>query len=91
MKPIVGLRPPRHAKSHNTAGAFLLGLPISVMGVAVFDGESGAHLLNPLGTVHGGWARTPTELGSEMSTFTNHLSVLFNLIPTYKGATPCMV
>lgn len=27
-------------------------------GLAVFEGESGAHLLNPLGIVHGGWALT---------------------------------
>ena len=27
-------------------------------GVAVFEGEPGGHLLNPLGTVHGGWALT---------------------------------
>jgi uncharacterized protein (TIGR00369 family) len=27
-------------------------------GVAVFEGESGPHLLNPMGTVHGGWALT---------------------------------
>ena len=25
-------------------------------GVAIFEGEPGTHLLNPLGTVHGGWA-----------------------------------
>ena len=27
-------------------------------GVAVFEGEPGPHLLNPLGIVHGGWAMT---------------------------------
>jgi uncharacterized protein (TIGR00369 family) len=27
-------------------------------GLAVFEGESGPHLLNPLGIVHGGWALT---------------------------------
>ena len=27
-------------------------------GFAVFEGEPGAHLLNPLGGVHGGWALT---------------------------------
>ncbi len=27
-------------------------------GFAVFEGEPGAHLLNPLGFVHGGWALT---------------------------------
>ncbi|MBP7240675.1 PaaI family thioesterase [Amaricoccus sp.] len=27
-------------------------------GVAVFEGDPGPHLLNPLGTVHGGWALT---------------------------------
>jgi uncharacterized protein (TIGR00369 family) len=27
-------------------------------GFAAFEGEPGAHLLNPLGTVHGGWALT---------------------------------
>jgi uncharacterized protein (TIGR00369 family) len=27
-------------------------------GVAVFEGEPGAHLLNPMGSVHGGWALT---------------------------------
>ena len=27
-------------------------------GVAAFEGEPGAHLLNPMGTVHGGWAMT---------------------------------
>jgi uncharacterized protein (TIGR00369 family) len=27
-------------------------------GVAVFEGDAGPHLLNPLGTVHGGWALT---------------------------------
>jgi uncharacterized protein (TIGR00369 family) len=27
-------------------------------GYAVFDGETGPHLLNPLGTVHGGWVLT---------------------------------
>jgi uncharacterized protein (TIGR00369 family) len=27
-------------------------------GSAVFEGEPGAHLLNPLGVVHGGWAFT---------------------------------
>ena len=27
-------------------------------GFAAFEGESGAHLLNPLGGVHGGWALT---------------------------------
>jgi uncharacterized protein (TIGR00369 family) len=27
-------------------------------GVAVFEGEPGAHLLNPMGAVHGGWALT---------------------------------
>ena len=27
-------------------------------GVAVFEGDSGPHLLNPLGSVHGGWALT---------------------------------
>jgi uncharacterized protein (TIGR00369 family) len=27
-------------------------------GFAAFEGEAGAHLLNPFGTVHGGWAMT---------------------------------
>ena len=27
-------------------------------GFAAFDGEPGDHLLNPMGTVHGGWAMT---------------------------------
>ena len=27
-------------------------------GVAVFEGEPGEHLLNPMGAVHGGWALT---------------------------------
>ncbi len=27
-------------------------------GVAAFEGETGAHLLNPMATVHGGWALT---------------------------------
>jgi uncharacterized protein (TIGR00369 family) len=27
-------------------------------GFAVFEGEPGPHLLNPMGTVHGGWALT---------------------------------
>lgn len=27
-------------------------------GCAVFEGETGSHLLNPAGTVHGGWALT---------------------------------
>jgi len=27
-------------------------------GFAVFEGETGPHLLNPLGSVHGGWALT---------------------------------
>jgi uncharacterized protein (TIGR00369 family) len=27
-------------------------------GFAAFEGETGAHLLNPMGTVHGGWALT---------------------------------
>ena len=27
-------------------------------GTAVFEGEPGPHLLNPLGSVHGGWAMT---------------------------------
>ena len=27
-------------------------------GVAAFEGEPGPHLLNPMGTVHGGWAMT---------------------------------
>jgi uncharacterized protein (TIGR00369 family) len=27
-------------------------------GVAIFEGDAGPHLLNPLGTVHGGWALT---------------------------------
>ena len=27
-------------------------------GFAVFEGEPGRHLLNPMGTVHGGWALT---------------------------------
>jgi uncharacterized protein (TIGR00369 family) len=27
-------------------------------GFAVFEGEPGGHLLNPMGTVHGGWALT---------------------------------
>jgi uncharacterized protein (TIGR00369 family) len=27
-------------------------------GFAAFEGEPGAHLLNPLGTIHGGWALT---------------------------------
>jgi uncharacterized protein (TIGR00369 family) len=27
-------------------------------GFAVFEGEPGKHLLNPMGTVHGGWALT---------------------------------
>ena len=27
-------------------------------GVAAFEGEPGVHLLNPMGTVHGGWAMT---------------------------------
>jgi uncharacterized protein (TIGR00369 family) len=27
-------------------------------GFAVFEGEPGGHLLNPMGTVHGGWAMT---------------------------------
>ena len=27
-------------------------------GVAAFEGEPGDHLLNPMGTVHGGWAMT---------------------------------
>lgn len=27
-------------------------------GFAVFEGEPGLHLLNPMGTVHGGWALT---------------------------------
>ena len=27
-------------------------------GYAVFEGEPGDHLLNPMGTAHGGWAMT---------------------------------
>jgi uncharacterized protein (TIGR00369 family) len=27
-------------------------------GVAIFEGDPGPHLLNPLGSVHGGWAMT---------------------------------
>jgi uncharacterized protein (TIGR00369 family) len=27
-------------------------------GFAVFEGDTGAHLLNPMGSVHGGWALT---------------------------------
>src|ERR1700685_588972 len=27
-------------------------------GLAVFEGDTGPHLLNPLGIVHGGWALT---------------------------------
>ncbi len=27
-------------------------------GFAVFEGDTGSHLLNPMGTVHGGWALT---------------------------------
>ena len=27
-------------------------------GVAVFEGETGSHILNPFGLVHGGWALT---------------------------------
>jgi uncharacterized protein (TIGR00369 family) len=27
-------------------------------GIAVFEGDPGPHLLNPLGSVHGGWAMT---------------------------------
>jgi len=30
-------------------------------GFAVFEGEPGRHLLNPMGTVHGGWALTPID------------------------------
>jgi acyl-coenzyme A thioesterase PaaI-like protein len=31
-------------------------LPEAGDGFAVFEGEPGEHLLNPLGIVHGGWA-----------------------------------
>jgi uncharacterized protein (TIGR00369 family) len=30
-------------------------------GFAAFEGEPGDHLLNPVGTVHGGWAMTLIE------------------------------
>lgn len=30
-------------------------------GFAVFEGEPGAHLLNPMGAVHGGWALTLSD------------------------------
>jgi hypothetical protein len=32
-------------------------------GFAAFEGESGPHLLNPMGTVHGGWALTLIDSG----------------------------
>ena len=33
-------------------------------GYAVFEGETGPHLLNPLGTVHGGWVLTLIDSAS---------------------------
>jgi len=38
-------------------------------GRAVFTGETGAHLLNPLGGVHGGWALTLVDSATGCATF----------------------
>jgi uncharacterized protein (TIGR00369 family) len=40
------------------AGTLSFGLVEVGDGYAVFEGETGPHLLNPLGGVHGGWALT---------------------------------
>lgn len=38
-------------------------------GVAVFEGEVGAHLLNPSGTVHGGWGLTLIDSATGCAAF----------------------
>ena len=52
-------------------------------GLAVFEGDAGPHLLNPLGIVHGGWALTLIDSATGCAAHT--------LIPagsSYTGAEP---
>ena len=39
-------------------GPAVYSVPVLADGFAVFEGEPGPHVLNPNGTVHGGWALT---------------------------------
>jgi uncharacterized protein (TIGR00369 family) len=39
-------------------------------GYAAFEGEPGPHLLNPMGTVHGGWALTMIDSATGCAGFT---------------------
>jgi uncharacterized protein (TIGR00369 family) len=39
-------------------------------GFAAFEGESGKHLLNPAGTVHGGWALTLIDSATGCAAYT---------------------
>jgi uncharacterized protein (TIGR00369 family) len=39
-------------------------------GFAAFEGEPGPHLLNPMGTVHGGWALTMIDSATGCAGFT---------------------
>jgi uncharacterized protein (TIGR00369 family) len=54
--PAGGHRPPG-ARPDDHTNAELLVAEVGD-GYAVFEGETGPHLLNPLGGVHGGWALT---------------------------------
>lgn len=50
---IAGGLPQAHICEHNTFWITEVG-----DGTAVFEGETGRHLCNPMGTVHGGWTLT---------------------------------
>jgi uncharacterized protein (TIGR00369 family) len=50
---IAGRLPQALMSEHNTFWLVEVG-----DGTAVFEGEAGKHLCNPMGTVHGGWALT---------------------------------
>lgn len=47
-----------HLPGPNMARQLSFRLVSAEPGVVLFEGETGPHLLNPLGSVHGGWALT---------------------------------
>nr|WP_295374391.1 PaaI family thioesterase [uncultured Sphingosinicella sp.] len=57
-------------------------------GVAVFEGDPGPHLLNPLGSVHGGWAMTLIDSATGCALHTQlHAGVGYTTVETKVNMT----
>jgi uncharacterized protein (TIGR00369 family) len=57
-------------------------------GLAVFEGEPGPHLLNPLGSVHGGWALTLIDSAAGCALHTRlHAGVGYATVETKANMT----